>query len=257
MLLSGCSSLEQSEQQRQRSANLKGEFIYRTSGENHYAIPIPTQRVRAPYPWEDVDRGRCKKITKEHFRCKGDNRHPPHINHKDPARPVNYFDCAGPHQHTLPLREEREYIYPTLIELLNYVQKRTGLPVEITCGHRCPIHDAYADPSSQNSKHMIGAEVDFYVKGMEHQPEKIVRLLMENYKVPFQRLPASTPSTPPWYNEEILIKLYRENEGRDFDNRHPYPYITIQIRYDKDLREKVLCDRQKALKSYRRTAPKQ
>ena len=28
---------------------------------------------------------------------------------------------------------------------------------------------------------------------------------------------------PPWYNKEILIKLFKKNEGRDLDNRHPYP----------------------------------
>ena len=31
--------------------------------------------------------------------------------------------------------------------------------------------------------------------------------------------------TIPWFNKEIFIKLYRKSEGRDGDNRHPYPYL--------------------------------
>ncbi len=38
----------------------------------------------------------------------------------------------------------------------------------------------------------------------------------------------------PWYNKEIFIKLYQATEGRDLDNSHPYPYIAIQVRWDRD-----------------------
>jgi hypothetical protein len=62
----------------------------------------------------------------------------------------------------------------------------------------------------------------------------------------------SDVSTPPWYNKEILIKLYLKNEGRDFDNRHPYPYVSIQVRFDRELNEKVVCSWQKAFNGYKR-----
>ena len=34
---------------------------------------------------------------------------------------------------------------------------------------------------NEASKHMLGAEVDFYIQGMEYQPEKIVHLLKKYY----------------------------------------------------------------------------
>jgi hypothetical protein len=112
---------------------------------------------------------------------------------------------------------------------------------------------------------MIGAEVDFYVQGMEHRPEEVVQLLMLYYKekewyggdktyTEFQRFDKKTVNvtTPPWFNKEIFIKLYQKQEGRDFDNRHPYPYLSIQVRHDKERDEKVTCDWQKAFNGYRR-----
>ena len=129
------------------------------------------------------------------------------------------------------------------------------------------MHNSYADntPYNQNSKHMIGAEVDFYVQGMETKPEEIIKILMGYYKemslykgekqyLEFERLEVGklNVSTPPWYNKEILIKLYKKNEGRDFDNRHPYSYISVQVRFDRERNEKVICDWQKAFNCYRR-----
>ena len=82
------------------------------------------------------------------------------------------------------MKGDKEFVYPILIDLLNEVQAKTRGKVVITCGHRCPVHNAYADNSSynQNSKHMIGAEVDFYVQGLESPPEEVFELLMSHYK---------------------------------------------------------------------------
>ncbi len=254
--------MERSEQEQLRRMHAQGERIYRSQKEVAYPISEPAHRVRDPYPWEK--NSQYPQITKEQFHCKGSTTHPPHVDYKDPTRPGNYFDCGGRQKHSLPIRKEQEFIYPVLIELLNYVQKQTHAKVVITCGYRCPIHNAYADPSTynQHSKHMIGAEVDFYVEGFENRPEEIIEILLRFYEksaktnknLQFSRLKQQTLNvvTPPWYNEEILIKLYQANEGRDFDNQHPYPYISIQVRYDSDLKEKVVCDAQRAFKCYRR-----
>jgi hypothetical protein len=266
-LLAGCSGLEKSEQEKIRRNNAKGELIYRHHNEVLYALQPPKQRKRESYPWETAYVGKFPKLTKEHFFCKGSSLNPPHSDHKDPARSANYFDCGGFQKHSLPLRGDKEFVYPILIDLLNYVQLKTGCKVVITCGHRCPAHNGYADsaPYNQNSKHMIGAEVDFYVQGMQDKPEAIVKILLDYYKVSplykgdkayleFQRLAPEklNVSTPPWYNKEILIKLYTKQEGRDFDNRHPYPYLCLQVRFDRELQEKVTCDWQKAFKNYKR-----
>lgn len=266
LLLTSCSGLEQSEQENLRHNNAKGEFILRNHDEFHYAIDYPTHHIRENYPWEQAFTGKHSKITKEFFRCKGSCLNPPHVDPKDPKGP-NHFDCGGPQKHSLPLREDKEFIYPILIDLLNYIQKKTESKVLITCGHRCPVHNAYVDNASQNqhSKHMIGAEVDFYVQGMEQKPQDVIHLLMQYYKetsiyladkqyIEFQRLEKPDPllSTSPWFNKEILIKLHKKQEGRDFDNRHPFPYITIQVRYDREINEKVICSWPKAFNQYKR-----
>lgn len=265
--LGACSGLERSEQEKLRRANAQGEFVHRTHDESHYPLETPMHQIREKYPWEMTYHGKHSKITKEYFRCKGSSLNPPHSDHKDPARPVNYFDCAGFQKHSLPLQQDREFIYPILIDLLNYVQSKTSSKVVITCGHRCPVHNAYADNSlyNQNSKHMIGAEVDFYVQGMESRPQEVIDLLMRYYQemplyqndkhyAQFQRLEKGklNVSTPPWYNKEILIKLYMKSEGRDFDNRHPYPYISVQVRFDRERNENVTCSWQKAFNGYKR-----
>lgn len=267
LFLTACSGMEYSEQEKIRRNNAKGEFIHRTHDEFHYMLTVPPHRVREKYPWEMSYIGKHPKITKDYFRCKGSSLNPPHVDYKDPMRPANYFDCGGFQKHSLPLRKDKEFIFPILIELLNYIQAKTGCKVVITCGHRCPVHNSYADNSiyNQNSKHMIGAEVDFYVQGMEQKPEEVIKILMNFYKEnplyqvdknyqTFERLNRGQLNivTAPWFNKEILIKLYMKNEGRDFDNRHPYPYLSIQVRYDRELNEKVICNWQAAFKGYQR-----
>jgi hypothetical protein len=267
LFFSGCSGLEQSEQEKLRRMNAKAELVHRNDDETHYPIATPMHRIREKYPWEETHTGKYAKITKEFFRCKGSTLNPPHTDYQDPSHPTNYFDCGGFQKHSLPLKADKEFIYPILIDLLNYIQEKTDAKVIITCGYRCPVHNTYADNSSynQNSKHMIGAEVDFYVQGWENRAEEVIALLMQYYRehpthqkdkscVEFLRLEKGelNVSTPPWYNKEILIKLYRKAEGRDFDNRHPYPYLSIQVRHDREANEKVICSWQKAFNCYRR-----
>ncbi len=239
--------MEQSEQERVKKRNLKVEPIVRRHDEKAFPLETPQHIVRAPYPWEQKYEGKLAKITKEYFRCKGSSYHPAH--HTEGKEAIS--DCKGPEHHSLPMKEGKEFIYPILLDLLNYVQKVTGKKVVITCGHRCPSHNSYADSSveAQSSKHMLGAEVDFYVQGMENEPQEIVKLLMKYYEenaqtknhpeYKFSRYEKSDLSLKPWCNKEVFIKLFQKNEGRDFDNRHPYPYISLQVRVDRLTGEKV------------------
>lgn len=262
MVLNGCSNSSSPPS----NPTLKGEYIFR----NHddplvQADPMVSQK-RALYPWEEEHSSDYPKMTKEFFRCKGSGLNPVHLVHgkKEIAR---YYDCGGAQKHSLPLREGKEFIYPILIDILNCIQTKTGKRVVITCGHCCPEHNTYLDPSiaNQASKHMLGAEVDFYVQGMENQPEKVVDLILAYYREQpkykglkdfeeFKRFDKETTnvSTFPWYNKEIFVKLVRKNEGRDGDNRHPYPYLTIQVRYDWDLKEKVTYSWDKAFRNFHR-----
>jgi len=264
-MLMSCSGMEQSEYKKVRRQNEKREFVYRESGSSRFELPPVTKQTREQYPWEQNFVGSHPRITREFFRCRGNPLNPVHVTLREEQEPMRHYDCGGRSDHSLPMRDGDEFIYPILIDLLNFLQQQTGMRVVVTCGHRCPKHNGYADPSKYNStsKHMIAAEVDFYVQGMEEDPEAIVALLIEYY----QRLPKdlSLPEyytferydpdetnvrTAPWYNKEIFIKLFHKDEGRDVDNRHPYPYVSIQVRYDRDRRKRVHYSWEEAVHQY-------
>lgn len=228
---------------------LIGEKISRLP-EDHLAIPSAAPLPPPLYPWENSGKSNLPKITKEYFRCKGNPLNPERTVEEN-GKMVRYTDCQGAERHSLPLSGQQEFIYPILLKLLNYLQEETGKKVVITSGHRCPEHNTYVDSSSYNrySKHLIGAEVSFYVQGLEGQPEKIVEILMAYYgDQAFQRYEKedTNVSTKPWYNQETFIKLFNKDEGRNFDNRHPYPYLSIQVRYDPTTNERVLYSDEKA-----------
>jgi hypothetical protein len=258
-VLSGCSGLERSEKEKVRKQNQTLEPIYRNRGDQFAKIISPEHTPRSPYPWETESH--LPKITKDFFRCKGNPLNPL----KTISSTSDQRDCEGSSHHGLPILGGRENVYPALVELLNFVQKKVGRRVIITCGHRCPTHNLYADPAKANlsSKHQMGAEVDFYVQGMEDQPLEVVRLLMQYYQehpsfkslaqwTSFERYEKEDAkvSIAPWMNKEIFIKLYQKEEGRDFDNQHPYPYLSIQIRFDRDRGERVLFDWEKATRGF-------
>lgn len=246
----GCSSLQKSEEDRIRKLNCQSEKIYRHHDEHYFDINEVTWKEREKYPWEENYVGSHFRITKEFFRCKGSFTHPKIVVAKEGSKETEIVDCGGIDKHGLPFRDGVEFIYPILIDLLNYVQEKCQAKVVITSGHRCPIHNAYVDPSKANatSKHQIGAEVDFYVEGYEERPIEVVKWLMQFYREKgevgyFQFLKCQKQSSkgkhPGWYNKEVALQIHEKEEGRDFDNRHPYPYITIEVRYDRDREEKV------------------
>lgn len=227
------------------SDGVYGEYIFRKQGQQLFS-PTPPALVAPPtYPWQEREEKRCK-ITKEFFRCKGDMLHPP--NRFGKQSPIQeQYDCAG--THSLPLRNGKEYVYPLLLELLNYLADATKNKVVITSGHRCPQHHAYVTASVLElfSKHMIAAQVTFYIQGMEDEPIAVVELLQSYFATnhqyrgkkgyhPFERYDKELEGSSflPWCNKEIFIKVFTENEGRNKDNNHPYPYIDMQVRIDVD-----------------------
>jgi Peptidase M15 len=255
LLLLSCS-----DEASRRETGVKGEYIYRLHEEYLFRPGSPQLKTREPYPWEEGRVGQLPKISKEYFRCKGSSLNPTRLlgESSEPCQ-----DCGGTEKHSLPLRDGKEFIYPILIGLLNEIQIKSGKRVVITSGHRCPEHNRYVDPSpsASYSKHMIGAAVTFYVQGCEERPESIVNLIQEYYQrhpkkeyAEFKRYEKEDTdvTTPPWYNKEIFIKLYKKREGRDLDNRHPYPYISLQVRYDTTLDEKVTYSWEKAYRNYLR-----
>ncbi len=245
--------------------NLKVEMIERSKDDVYYSVNEPKQNKTVLYPFEEDNLG-FFKITKDFFRCKGNPLNPERIDERNINDVKVFLDCEGPSKHGLALINSKEGVYPILIDILNYIQNKANKKIVITCGHRCPIHNAYADilNDAKSSKHMIGAEVDFYVQGLEQNPNKVVDMIIEFYNentkykgkeefgkfVRYQE--ATNVSTQPWYNKEIFITLYQYNEGRDFDNRHPYPYISIQVLWDRNTKATVNYTWDKANKGYLR-----
>ncbi len=252
VFLTGCSGVEEAQKKQMKERNERKDLIHRLSNEQNYSIKKLALQPKSPYPWESGFTGVHPLITKEAFRCKAVK---------------NSTGSGREHKHSLPLRGGQEFIYPVLLDILNYIQIKTGLAVVITSGHRCPEHHNQMDPSSynKNSKHMIGAEVDFYVEGMESKPLDVIQHVMSYYKdtdlykkekeyVIFNRLDHVKVDvvTVPWFNKEILIKLYQKNEGRDGENQHPYPYISLQVRFDRETKEKVIFSSDKASNGFKR-----
>ncbi len=185
------------------------------------------------YPWEIKGHPNLRPIQKEDLHCQGRRDHPPKLL----ANGESHNDCDGPLEHGLPVR-----VQPILMTLLNWIQEKTGQEVVITSGHRCPRHQTYLNSSSKalSSKHQVGAEVNFYVKGWEERPEDVVNIIFEFYKAAPKKWDKETDvRTTPWYNDEVFVKIYQKDEGRDEDNAHGFPFIDIQVRYDNEKGEKV------------------
>lgn len=257
--LVGCDAGDITHEARIKRKNEKAEYIVRTSDQFTF---IPPMEPAAPpeYFWDRVKKGQLAPVTKEYFRCKGSSSNPSKAEMVR-GEQVRYFDCGGREKHSLFLADGEEFVYPILLKLLNHVQNKLQKRVVITSGYRCPDHNTYVDtsPSNQASKHMIGAEVDFYVQGMEQRPLDVVQVLLDYYKdqneyAQFTRYdkPDAVVSTNPWMNKEVFIKLHKSNEGRNFDNRHPYPYITVQVRYDREKNARITYSWDKAFRGYLR-----
>ena len=102
---------------------------------------------------------------------------------------------------------------------------------------------------------------------MEDRPLEVIGLLMQYYQespeyqgkkefLHFDRYQKNDTrtSTQPWMNQEIFIKLHQKHEGRDADNRHPHAYVSIQVRYDRHRKQRVLYDWRTANLGYPRTS---
>lgn len=253
-LLNNCGGLEQSEKEKIRKANEVAEGIYRYHSETFGVEIPPTPRVREKYPWEEKMIGDLQRITKEHFRCQGRTDHPMQMIKDAQGKDLCLLDCGGIDRHSLPVLNETEHIYPILIDLLNFVQERVGCKVVITCGHRCPAHNVYADQrrEARVSKHLVGAEVDFYVEGMEESPMEVVEILQEFYQEDktFGMLNSHDRNT--FSNAEVSVRIYQKGEGRDFDNQHPHPYLSIEVLKDRETNKQVRYNWHKAYNGYLR-----
>jgi hypothetical protein len=250
--------MQKSEMDRIKRNNEIEEFIYRNESDR-FIPPFALKTIkRDDYPWEEEYVGNIPKITKEYFRCRGNMNHPEQVKISKEGKPTYHHDCGGIESHSLPMKNSQEFVYPIFINLLNYIQRITEKKVVITCAHRCPKHNLYADSSDtyQRSKHQVGAEVDFYVEGLEFHPEKVLEIIKQFYQEFSSHLGSEwhkfsyNREKEQLFNKEIAIRISRENQNRDFDNEHPYPYLTIELKYDTQNERAVQYQWQEALSGY-------
>ncbi|MBI2742604.1 MAG: hypothetical protein HYX48_01645 [Chlamydiales bacterium] len=60
LLAAGCSNLEQSEDEKMRKQNAKGEYIQRHESEYQFKVESPKMREREKYPWEEPQKSSQK-----------------------------------------------------------------------------------------------------------------------------------------------------------------------------------------------------
>lgn len=242
LLLAGCSGMQHSESTRVRESNASADPISRYSHQRLFPPPKLTPWTRASYPWEERHIGDLPRISREFFRCRGQKSHPVKMGKNRFGDPIAHFDCDGSESHGLPMRNGEEFIYPALIELLNHLQTTFNKQVVITSGHRCPKHNRYIGGTSK-SKHLVGGEVDFYVKGLENKPGVVARALMEYYKNRHTGHPEYTTfihNTSGWSNKEVIIRIHETPHGRLLDNAFDHPHLTLELRHDRDRNRRVV-----------------
>ena len=103
------------------------EYLYLLESDPLPAPFPPLPQGREPYPWESKYIGKYPRITKDYFRCRGNLLHPMITRKKEGREPEHFRDCGGGEKHGLPIKEGKEFIYPKLLELLNYLQEKNHL----------------------------------------------------------------------------------------------------------------------------------
>ncbi|MCY3974411.1 MAG: D-Ala-D-Ala carboxypeptidase family metallohydrolase [Simkaniaceae bacterium] len=238
LLVTGCSGLQRTERKKERKANTVVDPVRRKKGEYFFTVsdPLPSPERDRRYPWDEKYIGSSPRITKEFFRCKGSPSHPfLRIPSGERGKEIYLADCRGLREHSLPIREGKEFVYPILIDLLNFVQEKTGKRVIVTSGHRCAKHNAYVSKNrNPRSKHLIGAEVDFYVEGFEKEPLPVLSAIHPFYAEHKRFSPLKKSDREErWENEEVAVTIGDPDSERDGDNQHGYPCLTIEVKYDR------------------------
>ncbi|NGX32957.1 MAG: hypothetical protein K1060chlam4_01014, partial [Candidatus Anoxychlamydiales bacterium] len=103
---------------------VKIEEISRLDSDIYYKHQDPTKNLMDLYPFEEETAG-FFKITKEFLRCKGNPLNPERVDTSNLDNVKVYLDCVGPAKHSLPLMNEKEGVYPVLLDILNYIQRKT------------------------------------------------------------------------------------------------------------------------------------
>lgn len=247
LLLTGCVSVEDTQMEKFYAKNEIREKIYRFEEEIEYPLLPPQKKEKEKYPWEKEAQVKLDPVAVSDFICKGSKKHPNRIIVRASQEELSYEDCGGKEEHGTPT------IYPILPRLLNRVQELTGRRVVITSGFRCPKHEQYLHPGevAPSSLYTHGAACDFYVEGLQNSPQIVIKIIQDFYKqdpatshdpsfTVFHRLPLDTShAVTPWINREICLIINTDQEGRNPDNAHDFPYISLLVHYDREAKKPI------------------
>lgn len=240
-----CSTADQRAEKRRMKENESSERIYRLSHQKFYEEKPATLVKKEPYPWESGFE--FPLITMDHFRCRGHGK-------VRSSGDKEFKDCQGLADHGLPYGDNDERVFPVLIKHLNQLQKDFEKKVVITSAHRCPKHHAFLTyGKSKISRYMIGAKVDFYLEGLQHQTDQVVDKLKSYYKgdegyESFYQV-RNKDGTISWHNKEVIITVNHEGEHKDLD-KLKHPVVSIDVRYDREKSENIVLDWKRAYEGY-------
>jgi hypothetical protein len=188
-------------------------------------------------PWvryETGPQGYWHTLTRDHFRCKGKAAHGP-IALSDGSY---LFDCWG-YDHGLPWIEDREFVEPLLIDLLNGLQRELKSSVVILSGHRCPIHHRYLTQGqgSSTDKHLIAAAVDFRLQGYENTPAESVQAIQKIFRSLSEDPKAKLVTTPEgWENYFCDLKWHPAGTAVSLDHPPEYGYFELILSHRLDMK---------------------
>lgn len=140
---------------------------------------------------------------------------------------ITYSDCRPEEKPAISMSEQ-------ITTLIEHLRCEVGDRVKITSAYRSEQHNLYSwayisaitgDESivAKTSKHRLGKAVDFYVEGASFDEHKAIEKKLKSWAGSFAKpLRGSI--------DKIWTKTYRESEGRDPDNQHPYPYLHVETR---------------------------
>lgn len=251
-LFTSCSGMQESERYQLRRANETRVQIsnveYRPCSnkvncKQDYNVDALT------YPWEISLPCGIESITINDFRCKGSVSHKKKAS-KGRSTSVYIMDCNS-ESHSLPLRGGKEYVFPVLIDMCNYVQQELKSCVKIAAGHRCDAHSRYQLASLRNvgSRHRACALVTLYVENCSDTPEKVVDSIAsflasdcykrDNiFKTSCKYIHQGTKNAR-LTSKEFDVGIASQEALQDSEHLSAPYYITIKVLYDYEAKSSV------------------
>lgn len=238
LLLAGCGGFEESEKEKWMRSYRKHTPLERGALEEHLSEKNSHISEHKPiYFWRE--HSSSVSITQDHFRCMGSVINPPRVVRNRQGQLMTLLDCGGAKEHSLPLKDQQEYINPMILELCVDLCEKTDSQIDILAGHLCQAHARYLDyfESDKAWKHAMGEAVQFCVRGFELRGRELIDLLAKLHQAQLQACHAAKKQIH--VTEEGFYSAYLKvtfcpkpwwEKPRDFDKE----WVGIEVKADLD-----------------------